>query len=240
MVGVLYTLYVWVVCFFTFFSHYLLCFFIVRFLPNATEHNYRLAAQFLRCGMALCRIRYRVVGLENIPKDHVFILIANHQSLLDIVIMMMVMPRRFSFVAKKELLQVPIVGWDIRSQGHVPVDRSNPRASAEVLAGLGLELAANHPLLFFPEGTRSPDGKLQVFKRGPFQLAVNTGVSLVPCLLSGTGHILPKRGFRVHPGSVTVHFGKEIEVEKIEDASAARELAKDLAQRCQDIISKLG
>ncbi len=239
MLGILYTFYVWVICFFTFFSHYLLCFFVVRFFPNATEHNYRLAAQFLRCGMALCRIRYRVFGLENIPKDHVFILIANHQSLLDIVIMMMVMPRRFSFIAKKELLQIPIVGWDIRSQGHVPVDRSNPRASAEVLEGLARELEANHPLLFFPEGTRSPDGNLQAFKRGPFQLAVNTGASLVPCFLSGTGAILPKRGFRIRPGSVTVYFGKEIKVEKIAEPSAARDAARALTQRAEDIVRKL-
>lgn len=239
MLGILYTFYVWVVCFFTFLSHYLLCFFVVRFFPNATEINYRLAAQFLRCGMSLCRIRYTVSGLENIPKDQVFILIANHQSLLDIVIMMMVMPRRFSFVAKKELLQIPILGWDIRSQGHVPVDRSNPRASAEVLAGLGLELAAHHPLLFFPEGTRSPDGNLQSFKRGPFQLAVNTGTALLPCFLSGTGAILAKGRFRVHPGSVSVHFGALIPVEKIEESSSAREAARALTQRAEDVFRKL-
>ena len=235
-----YTAYVWFICGTVFFLHYLICFFVLRFFPNATERNYWLASWFLRVGLRLSGIRCVIEGAERIPKDGAFILVSNHQSLVDVVALMAVVPRRFSFVAKKELLAVPVLGWDIRSQGHVPVDRSDPRASAEVLAGLGKELMAGHPLLFFPEGTRSPDGNLLPFKRGSFQLAVNTGVPLVPCYIHGSGKVLPKKRARFKPGTVRIRFGETVPVEKIEDETLARYAARELMRKMEGVVAGLG
>ncbi|UCC49289.1 MAG: 1-acyl-sn-glycerol-3-phosphate acyltransferase, partial [Gemmatimonadota bacterium] len=119
---------------------------------------------------------------------------------------------RYHFVAKKEIRRIPIFGRASEAAGHVFVDRGNRIAAVESLklAGRRIEEEMSTAVVF-PEGTRSLTGDLQRFKKGPFIMAIEAGVPIVPTVVAGTFQILPKRGFRLRPQPITVWFGKPVD-----------------------------
>lgn len=165
----------------------------------------RLAIAISGIGMRLLGIQIHVQGRENLPEGP-FILVANHQSYLDILVMMQAINKKIAFVAKEELLNVPILGWDIRAQGHVAINRDKGMQAARNLKELAQKVYTGKSLLLFPEGTRSLDGRVGEFKRGAFQLALDSRVPIVPACLSGSGKCMPKKSKHVYPGRITVTF----------------------------------
>jgi 1-acyl-sn-glycerol-3-phosphate acyltransferase len=150
-------------------------------------------------------IRSRAEGVENIPAGPC-LFAANHTSNIDPPAIMKCIPRRVAILAKKSLFAIPIVGPAFRVGRFVPVDRSN---AEEAMASL--ELAAKYmkegtSFLIYPEGTRSPDGRLLRFKSGAFALAIKTGVPVVPVACVGAQRIMPKNSLRITPGEVVVRF----------------------------------
>jgi 1-acyl-sn-glycerol-3-phosphate acyltransferase len=132
--------------------------------------------------------------MEHVPSSGPFVYCANHQSLLDILVLGAVLPGDYKWAAKRELMKIPFLGWHLRLAGHVPVDRgAGSRAAAEVIQRFEQVLRAGKPLLVFPEGTRSEDGIVRPFKNGGFYAAVRAGVPVVPVALDGT-HRLMKKG----------------------------------------------
>jgi 1-acyl-sn-glycerol-3-phosphate acyltransferase len=126
---------------------------------------------------------------------------SNHVSNVDPPVLIPRLPRRTSVLVKKELFRIPVLGWAMRVASLVPVDRSNREAAiasvreaADVMRG-GLDMTV------FPEGTRSPDGRLLPFKKGPFYLAEETGYPIVPITIVGTERILPKAQKFLDPGA---------------------------------------
>jgi 1-acyl-sn-glycerol-3-phosphate acyltransferase len=135
----------------------------------------------------------QVSGVENVPGAP-YVYCANHQSLLDILVLGASLPGDFKWAAKESLTDIPFLGWHLRLAGHVPVDRTpSPRAAAQVISQFEAVLRDGKPLLVFPEGTRSEDGVLQPFKNGGFYAAVRAGVSVVPVAIEGT-HKLMRKG----------------------------------------------
>ncbi|WP_245677677.1 lysophospholipid acyltransferase family protein [Chondromyces crocatus] len=133
-------------------------------------------------------------GMENVPAHGPFVYAANHQSVLDILVLGSVLPHDYKWAAKRELMKIPFLGWHLKLAGHVPVDRSaGSRAAAQVIARFEEVLRGGKPLLVFPEGTRSDDGILRPFKSGSFYAAVRAGVPVVPVAIEGT-HRLMKKG----------------------------------------------
>jgi 1-acyl-sn-glycerol-3-phosphate acyltransferase len=153
-------------------------------------------------GRRVCRFnplwRVRVSGAE-MPADGRFILISNHQSFADIPVLSC-LPTPFKWVAKKELFSIPILGWLFALAGEIAVDRKDRRAGARALLRAGWYLERHMPVIFFPEGTRSPDGRLLRFNDGPFRLALKKRVPIVPVVLDGTGKLLPRKSllFTLH------------------------------------------
>lgn len=132
-------------------------------------------------------------GLENVPPGP-FVYCANHQSLLDILVLGAVLPGDFKWAAKRSLLKIPFLGWHLQLAGHVPVDRqAGSRTAAQVIGRFEEVLKGGKPLLVFPEGTRSEDGIVRPFKNGGFYAAIRAGVPVVPVALEGT-HQLMKKG----------------------------------------------
>ena len=168
---------------------------------------YRVAMGIIRLSLRAARIKVETVGLENVPTDTAVIFMANHVSNLDPPVLLPVLPGRSSVLLKKELLRIPILGTAMRMAQFVPVERGGRRdaASASVAAAAGALRAGLH-ILVFPEGTRSKDGLLQMFKKGPFFLAKQTMAPIVPIAITGTERMMRKGSAAITPATARVQF----------------------------------
>jgi 1-acyl-sn-glycerol-3-phosphate acyltransferase len=139
-------------------------------------------------------IKIKIEGRENIRKGEKYIMICNHQSLLDIVVLFGIF-KHFKWVAKKELFNIPIVGWNMSLNKYIPVDRANKNSHAKMFMECAQNLAIGNSIMIFPEGTRSVDGQIHHFKEGAFKMALSSKCSILPIVLDGTSNALPKKGF---------------------------------------------
>jgi 1-acyl-sn-glycerol-3-phosphate acyltransferase len=137
--------------------------------------------------------RLRTTGRELLPWHGAAVLVANHASLIDILVLFDLF-RPFKWVSKAEIFRVPVIGWNMRLNGYVPLTRGRAESVRRMLAHCGELLAAGSPVLLFPEGTRTDDGKLRTFKDGAFELAVRHQVPVFPIAVHGTRRALPKHG----------------------------------------------
>ncbi|BBN03639.1 1-acyl-sn-glycerol-3-phosphate acyltransferase [Marchantia polymorpha subsp. ruderalis] len=149
--------------------------------------------------------KVEIEGLENLPgPNEAAVYVANHQSFLDIYTLFM-LGRSFKFISKTSNFLIPIIGWSMYLTGHVPLRRMDKRSQLECLKKC-LDLVKNGvPVLFFPEGTRSSDGKMAAFKKGAFSIASKGKVPVVPISLIGTGRLMPN-GLEdtLRPGKVKI------------------------------------
>ncbi len=152
-------------------------------------------------------------GTENVPPAP-FVYCANHQSLLDILVLGAVLPGDFKWAAKRSLMKIPFLGWHLRLAGHVPVDRqAGSRTAAQVIGRFEEVLKSGKPLLVFPEGTRSEDGIVRPFKNGGFYAAIRAGVPVVPVALEGTHQLMKKGAIDSGDGTmrqVRIRIGKPL------------------------------
>lgn len=132
-------------------------------------------------------------GREKAEKNHTYVIISNHQSILDILIINC-LGYRLKWISKIENKKVPILGWYLKMAGYITVDRDDRDSKDKMLAESYDCLKRGISLMLFPEGTRSPDGEIRFFKRGAFQLALSADVPILPVLIDGTGDVLPKHG----------------------------------------------
>jgi len=164
-------------------------------------------------GVRIVGVKVRTVGLEKIDPARSYIFMSNHISNLDPPITLPLIPRRTSVMVKKELFKVPILGRIMRIGSLVPVDRRNRDAGITAVrdAVKAIELGLN--MTIYVEGKRSFDGKLLPFKKGPFYLAEECKVPVVPITISGTEAVMPKARFAIRPkaATVTVQFHDPIE-----------------------------
>lgn len=172
----------------------------------------RLGRLWVRAILATFRVRVEAVGLENVPTHAPVILMSNHQSLIDIAAIVSTLPRtqRWRFVAKKELARVPIFGQALVASGHIIIDRGDRERAVESLRRAAEVIRAGTTVIVFPEGTRSPHGNLRAFKSGPFHLAIEAQVPIVPVTVSGSQRITPKGELIVHRGVVKIRYGVPI------------------------------
>jgi 1-acyl-sn-glycerol-3-phosphate acyltransferase len=178
------------------------------------KRAYRINQFWTWLVLRLAGISLTVKGLENIDPRRPYIFIVNHQSYLDIPVLVQALPRfQLRWIAKKELLRVPFFGWAMWATKHVTVDRSDSQDAMKSIARAKDLLAAGISLVIFPEGTRSQDGRLQKFKKGGFLLAVQTRMSLVPVTVNGSASLLPIGSWRARPGTIEVVVEQPVEVE---------------------------
>jgi 1-acyl-sn-glycerol-3-phosphate acyltransferase len=136
----------------------------------------------------------QVIGREKIRPDVAYVMVANHQSLLDILILFRLF-RHFKWVSKVENFRIPFIGWNMILNRYIKLRRGDRASVVNMMQACEQALAEGNSIMMFPEGTRSMDGRLRAFKPGAFALAQRMGVPLLPIVLEGTGNALPKRGF---------------------------------------------
>ena len=172
---------------------------------------YSVSQFIVRTGYALARIDVRVEGRELIPAKTACIFMANHVSNLDPPALLPNIPGRTSAFIKDSLIKIPVFGWGLRLAEFIPVDRSGDRDSAvESVAAARRNLAKGMHITTFVEGTRSTDGRMLPFKKGPFYLAKETNAPCVPVSIWGTETMMAKGSARIHPGTAHVVFHRPL------------------------------
>ena len=188
----------------------LLCF-PWTFLTGDIRFLYRVAMWGAWTGVRLAGVRVETVGLDGLDPRRTYVFMSNHVSNIDPPIMLPLIPRRTSVMAKKELFNYPLLGKTMRIGSLVPVDRGNREAGIAAVRAAAAVLRQGINMTIYVEGHRSFDGKLLPFKKGPFYLAMECGVPVVPVTIAGSHYVMPKRRFGIKPGRVTVIFHPPIE-----------------------------
>lgn len=174
------------------------------------------------------RIHLTVSGTENLKIGIPYVLCVNHQSHMDIPIVLAALPMQFRFAAKKELFRIPFLGWHLRRSGHVAIDRENPRAAIRALSKAAKTIEAGTPLVIFPEGWTSQDGSILPFKGGGFMLATRSGTEAVPVAIRGSRQVLKPRTYHVRAGKVEVKIGHPIPSEGVSNSDLSRAVRSEI------------
>jgi 1-acyl-sn-glycerol-3-phosphate acyltransferase len=176
--------------------------------------RYRLCVMWvrfvIRAARAICGVTWKVEGWENLP-DGPAILLPKHQSTWETFWLPSFMPRRLSFVYKRELHFIPFFGWGIASIGMINIDRSKGQDAFEQVVRQGIgHLRDGWWICIFPEGTRTPPGSTRRYKTGGARLAVRTGTPVVPIAVN-SGEVWPRGPLVRRPGQITVVIGPPID-----------------------------
>jgi len=155
-------------------------------------------------------LTFSIKGSEKIVPGTSYIITPNHQGNADILALVQTLPLRFRWVTKKSLLKIPLFGWALGGTGAISIDRANREAAVRSLKEGTRKLAGGWSILIYPEGTRSPDEHVQPFKKGPFMMAVQTGISILPVTCNGAFRIMPKKTILFRSGHITVTVGDPI------------------------------
>lgn len=160
------------------------------------------AVTWARCCAFITPVKVTVEGGENAQREQSYVVVSNHQSQYDILLIYGWLKLDLKWVMKKELRKIPGIGIGCEKAGHIFVDRRNPRQASKAITEALARLGSGIGILFFPEGTRSRDGHLLPFKKGAFRLAAEQNLPILPVTLVGTREILPATALRLLPGSI--------------------------------------
>ncbi|MCX6267320.1 MAG: 1-acylglycerol-3-phosphate O-acyltransferase [Bacteroidetes bacterium] len=141
--------------------------------------------------------KVRVEGRNKIDPAKVYVMVSNHQSGLDILVLFK-LHTHFKWVAKKGLFLIPFIGWNMALNGYIPIERGRGRSKLQMMDKAAESIQAGNSVILFPEGTRSPDGNLQVYKTGAFRLAMETKSPILPVVIKGTHRAIRKGGLLIH------------------------------------------
>jgi 1-acyl-sn-glycerol-3-phosphate acyltransferase len=161
---------------------------------------------------------------------------SNHESALDVWLLFCAIPRNVRFIAKRELFRIPIFGWYLALARFISVDRRDRAQAVAALRRAGRIIREGTSLIVFPEGTRSVDGTVHPFKKGPFVVAMEAGVPVVPVAISGVAALNPKGRLEIHPGTARVLVGEPVMPRDFPDKTALlREVRRRIIAQHQAI-----
>ncbi|OPY69889.1 MAG: 1-acyl-sn-glycerol-3-phosphate acyltransferase [Syntrophorhabdaceae bacterium PtaU1.Bin034] len=199
------------------------------------ERIHGIARFWARICLKVAGISVSVEGAHRICEPP-YLLMSNHQSALDIFVLLAAMPVSFKFIAKRELFLIPFFGWAIKRAGYISIDRENPREALKAIEEAVRRMRDGTTVLIFPEGTRSRDGKLLPFLKGGFSLASRAAVPVAPLAIIGSNPLQPPGCFvPVCKGHVTIQIGKPILLEG-KGLSYKAELAEEVRSAIERLL----
>jgi 1-acyl-sn-glycerol-3-phosphate acyltransferase len=176
-------------------------------------HRYG-ATPWAKVVLWICGVKLETEGLENVEPSLPRIYMSNHQSYFDIFAVLAGLPVNFKFILKQELMKIPILGPAIRRAGYIGIDRSEPKKALRSMNEAANRIKSGVSVLIFPEGTRSDNGDVQLFKKGGFHLAIKSGCDIVPVAIINSRNIVPKGSRKINRGSIIMNIGQAISIKK--------------------------
>jgi 1-acyl-sn-glycerol-3-phosphate acyltransferase len=204
---------------------------VLSFFIKSGNLMHKIARFWGRSILVVSRIKVRVEGLSGMDFKRPYIYMANHQSNFDIPVLLGHLTIQFRWLAKMELFRIPIFGRAMRKAGYISIDRNDRRSAINSLKAAAEKIKNGVSVLIFPEGTRSRDGKIRPFKKGGFVMAIESGVPIVPVVISGTREIMTKGKFRVNPGQIHMRI-----LAPIDTSTYTRKTKEVLMERVRRVI----
>ncbi len=177
-------------------------------------------------------------GAENVPRNRAVVFASNHSSQLDIPVLYFALPVPFCFLVKKELFKIPLFGTTMRQMGHIPVDRSGGKAAMKSLKKAAESVKKGTSVVVFPEGTRSPTGKLLEFKPGVIMIALFAESQVIPVAISGTHNALPKGKLLMKPAEIKVKIGTPIDTVIQGKRRDKQELTSEIEKKVAELLNQ--
>ncbi len=196
---------------------------------------------FRRLGVAMATVNpywsFRRAGVRVENPRHPYVIVANHESFADILLISH-LPFEMKWLSKIEILKIPLIGWMMRMAGDIPLQRGFGPSALEAMERCRTSLRHRVSVVFFPEGTRSPDGRMLPFKDGAFRLAIEAGVPILPLAVAGTRTALPKHDWRFNPARAIVEVLPPIDTAglTLEDLPALKERVRATIETARDAL----
>lgn len=209
---------------------------VVSLFERDAKPGYRVAQLWVWLNVKIARVRITTTGLENLDRSRSYVFVSNHRSNADIVaVAWSLWDYQLRWVAKKELLRVPLFGWGLRALQNIIIDRSDHEGAVESYRRARERISRGISVMVFPEGTRGTGDELLPFKKGGFVLALETATPVVPIAILGTARVLAKKGWKLDAGDVEVRIGRPIETRgrSVADRNA---LIEEVRAAIQDLM----
>lgn len=186
---------------------------VAAFIPPRGDWFLLFARGWARCILRVAGISVRVLHAERLDPARSFVVVSNHESFCDILVLLAALPMPLRFMAKRSIFRVPVLGWSIGAAGFIPVDRGERARGTATMDAALRRLRGGRSVVVFPEETRTSDGSLLPFKHGAALLALRSGLPVLPFGIAGTRRVLPKGSWRICGGPVVLCAGSPIGVE---------------------------
>jgi 1-acyl-sn-glycerol-3-phosphate acyltransferase len=204
---------------------------LLSFIKAGGDTTHKVGKIWAKCILGISKIKVTIKGYSNLKPGMSYIYMPNHTSNIDIPVLQASIPVQFRWLAKAELFKIPIFGHAMKSAGYISIDRSDRRSAINSLNRATKIIRNGVSVIIFPEGTRSRTHNIQPFKKGGFVLAVDSGVSIVPIIIHGTGQIMPRKKISIKPGNVTLEITKPIA-----SSNYTRKTKDDLMEKVRNVI----
>jgi len=186
------------------------------------------------------QVSVRVEGMDHLKGEGPYIFMSTHQGYYDVFALLGHLPFQFKWLVKKELFSVPFLGWTMAAAGYINIDREGTRRTVEALNEAAKKIREGMSIVIFPEGSRSPNGSIQPFKKGGFTLAIKSKVPIVPIAITGSRKIMPKDRLTVTSGEIRIRIGYPIETKdySLKDRKPLMEKVKETITNNFNFISR--
>jgi len=186
------------------------------------------------------RVKVKLEGMEHVKGEGPYIFMSNHQGSYDIFALLGYLPFQFKWLAKKELFSIPFFGWTMAAAGYISLDREGSRKTVEAMNEAAQKIREGMSVVVFPEGSRSPDGSIQPFKKGGFTLAIKSKVPIIPVAINGSREIMPKGKLTASSGEIRIRMGHPIETQDyaLKDRRSLMERVRETISRNFRLISE--
>lgn len=200
---------------------------------------HRYARVWGKTALLVNHVKVRMDGLEELDGKGPYIFMSNHQGSYDIFALLAHLPFQFKWLAKKELFSIPFFGWTMAAAGYISIDREGTRETVKALNEAAEKIREGMSVVIFPEGSRSPDGSIQPFKKGGFTLAIKSGVPIVPIAITGSRDIMPKDKLTAASGEIRIRMSPPIEIKNysLKDRKSLMEMVSKTISKNFKLIS---